>query len=53
MRMFINRHPFIALIMVGLICTAVVETADIIVNKKDRKIKLKNSQEEDIESLEE
>lgn len=53
MRMFINRHPFIALIMVGLICTAVVETADIIVNKKDKKFKVKDSQKEEIESLEE
>lgn len=53
MNALFTRHPFIGLIMVGIICVTVVETADIIVNG-ERKIKTPFSKknEDEIESVE-
>lgn len=44
MSMFLIKHPFIALVMVGMVCTAVIETAEVIVNGKTR-IKLFKQEE--------
>lgn len=55
MRIFLVKHPIISLVMVGLICSTVVSTTEIIVNGKKSKISLfkKNNTQEEVESVEE
>lgn len=56
MSTFWMRHPFITLVMVGMVCVTIVDTAEVIANGNRRVIlpfkKEKNTQEE-IESVEE
>ncbi len=49
MRMFFVKHPIISLIMVGMVCYTVVETAEIVTNGKKNKKIIKNSENESIE----
>lgn len=32
MSRFLERHPFVSLVMIGLLCATVVQTADVIAN---------------------
>ena len=56
MSIFWMKHPFITLVMVGMVCVTIVDTVEVIVNGKRKVIlplkKEKNTQEE-IESVEE
>lgn len=56
MSAFWMRHPVIALMMMGMVCVTIVDTADIIANGK-RKVTIpfnkKENTQEEIESVEE
>jgi len=47
MSMFFIKHPFIALAMVGMVCTAVIEVAEVIVNGNTRIKLFKQEEKED------
>lgn len=56
MRIFINKHPYIALAIAGMVCTAAVEVANLIIHRNDLDIivvkEIKNAPEK-VESVEE
>lgn len=55
MSKFWMNHPVIALIMMGMVCVTIVDTADIIANGKRVSLpfKKKESTQENVESVEE
>lgn len=56
MSTFLMRHPFIGLAMFGLLCSTIIQTADVIANgsRVERvTIKKQNKKEDIVESVEE
>lgn len=55
MSKFWMNHPIIALIMMGMVCATIVETADIVANGKRSPLPLKKKEntQENVESVEE
>ena len=56
MSMFITKHPIITLMIIGVICQTVVDTADVIVNGRNKTvigiIKEKKDEDKNVEVVE-
>ena len=55
MNTFLMRHPFVGLVMFGLLCATIVQTADVVANgTRVEHLRFKKiNKEENVESVEE